>query len=91
MISAPAAIASRATSAFDVSMEIGTSVCSRNARTIRALIRELGADGFEQRERARTRLLAYGREAIPYLRQAARDGDTERRVAAQELLRSLGG
>lgn len=62
---------------------------SPRGREIRSLIEALGADQFQAREAARTRLIEIGPEALPWLERAQDDADPERASAASELVRTL--
>src|SRR5262245_54698629 len=57
---------------------------------IRALIRDLGNDSFETREKASAQLVASGAVAIPLLRLATRDPDIEIVRRAEDCLRRIG-
>jgi hypothetical protein len=57
---------------------------------VRALVRRLGDDSFEEREKAARELVAAGAAAVPLLRQAARDSDAEVARRAEECLRKIG-
>jgi hypothetical protein len=50
------------------------------------LIRQLGSDGFEEREQAVRRLVGVGAAALPKLRQALKDTDPEVRARAQDCI-----
>jgi hypothetical protein len=56
----------------------------------RALIRQLGNESFEVRERARVELVALGKPIIPCLQQALRDPDAEVMRGARECLERIG-
>jgi len=60
------------------------------AEQIKALIRQLGDDSFEQREKATAELVRVGAAAIPYLREAARSSDVEVRRRAVKCLERIG-
>jgi hypothetical protein len=48
-----------------------------DARKLEALVRQLGDESFEEREKASRALVGYGRLALPFLRDGARDRDAE--------------
>jgi hypothetical protein len=56
---------------------------------IQGLIRQLGDDSFEVREKATAALIDAGSPALPALRVAARDADLEISRRAQECLRQI--
>jgi HEAT repeat protein len=58
-------------------------------KKIEALVARLGADEFALRERAMTRLMSFGRLAVPFLQEAARGKDQERARRAQSCLDRL--
>jgi HEAT repeat protein len=53
---------------------------------IEALVRELGDEVFAVREKAGTELVAYGTLAVPFLREATKSGDLERKRRAEACL-----
>jgi hypothetical protein len=53
---------------------------------VRALIKRLGDDSFEEREKATKELIALGSPALPELRKAAKDGDAEVATRARRCL-----
>jgi HEAT repeat protein len=57
---------------------------------IRALVRQLGDDSFEVREKASARLAALGAAAEPFLREALKSGDAEIVRRAEECLKRVG-
>jgi hypothetical protein len=54
-----------------------------------ALVRELGDDDFETREKAAADLIAFGRHALPALRAASDDPDLERARRAKQCAASI--
>jgi hypothetical protein len=62
-----------------------------DADRIKELIRRLGDDSFEVREKASADLVALGAAARPALEQAKTDKDTEIARRAQECLQKIGG
>ncbi len=60
-----------------------------NRDKINALIRSLGADGFEVREQASTELAKFGAKATSLLRQATRSDDIEVVRRAEQCLRQI--
>ncbi|HZY83573.1 MAG TPA: HEAT repeat domain-containing protein [Gemmataceae bacterium] len=56
---------------------------------VRVLVRQLGDDSFDRRERASRELVALGGLARPFLRQAATDPDAEVARRAQDCLRQI--
>jgi HEAT repeat protein len=56
---------------------------------VRALVRQLGDDSFDKRERASKALVALGGLARPFLRRAATDPDAEVARRARECLRQI--
>jgi WD40 repeat protein len=61
-----------------------------DAKTILALIKQLGDDNFEVREAADKKLMAIGEPALELLRQAAKaDADAEVRLRAGQLARTI--
>jgi hypothetical protein len=61
-----------------------------DADKIKEMIRRLGDDSFDVREKASADLVAAGPAAAPALRQAAKDPDTEVARRAQECLEKIG-
>jgi hypothetical protein len=61
-----------------------------NDAEIRALVRKLGDDDFQTREKASRELTNLGPPAIPYLREALKTGDPEVVRRAEECLRNIG-
>ena len=57
---------------------------------VKALIRQLGDDSFEVREKATTDLIQLGEVALPELRAAAKDGDAEVVRRARHCLNKIG-
>jgi len=57
---------------------------------IRSLIKRLGDDSFEAREKASAALVALGPAAEPYLREALKSGDAEIVRRAEECLKRVG-
>jgi hypothetical protein len=57
---------------------------------VKQLIRQLGDDAFEVREKATKDLIAVGQAAVPLLRQAAKDPDPEVSRRAQQCLEKIG-
>jgi hypothetical protein len=57
---------------------------------IQGLIRDLGDNAFEVRERSSAQLVAIGAKAVPLLRQATRHPDFEIKRRAEECLRQIG-
>src|SRR5687767_7926998 len=57
---------------------------------VKALIRQLGDDSFEVREKASAQLMALGATAAPYLKDALKDPDIEIVRRAEEILRRVG-
>jgi HEAT repeat protein len=58
---------------------------------IEALVQELGDDVFTVREKAGAELIAYGRLAVPFLREGANSSDLERKRRAEACLRVIAG
>ncbi len=56
---------------------------------LEALVRQLGDDSFEEREKASRALAAYGRLALPFLRTGAKDRDAEIARRSQDALAAL--
>ena len=56
---------------------------------VAALIKKLGDDDFDERQRAVAELVAFGPLAAPQLREAARDADAERAGRARDCLHQL--
>ncbi len=56
---------------------------------VQALVRQLGDDSFDKRERASRELLALGGLARPFLRQAVSSPDAEVRRRAEDCLRQI--
>jgi HEAT repeat protein len=56
---------------------------------IQALIRQLGDDGFDARERAQAALAEYGSGVAPLLRQALQQDDEEVKKRAQKVLEAV--
>jgi hypothetical protein len=67
------------------------SVCGRAAPAddVQRWIRQLGADGFRERQAAHQTLLERGPEVLPQLREAAGVGDLETRQRATRLVNRL--
>ncbi|GIW79063.1 MAG: hypothetical protein KatS3mg105_0870 [Gemmatales bacterium] len=57
-----------------------------NEKLIRQLIAELGASSYRVRESAFAKLLLIGEQALPYLKEAIKDADLERRRRAERLI-----
>lgn len=57
---------------------------------IKELVRKLGDDSFQMREKASGQLVALGRKAVPLLKQALKDSDVEVVRRAEECLRRIG-
>ena len=53
------------------------------------LVRDLAHADWRQREHAAAEIARFGTAALPALRQAARDGDAERSLAAENLIRRI--
>jgi hypothetical protein len=53
---------------------------------VRALVKRLGDDSFDEREKATKELIALGSPALPELRRAAKDGDAEVAMRARRCL-----
>src|SRR5262245_20762376 len=67
------------------------TVWDRLGERLTSLIRQLGADSFQEREQASAGVVSLGRAALPQLRQAAKDPDPEiaqRAQACVELIES---
>jgi HEAT repeat protein len=60
-----------------------------DAAKLEALVRQLGDDSFDEREKASRALAGYGRLALPYLRAGARDPDAEIARRARDALRQI--
>src|SRR5262245_23208882 len=60
------------------------------AEKIEKLVQQLGAENFEQRERASKALLEIGEPAVEELRKAANGPDREIALRAKKLLQDLG-
>ncbi len=58
-------------------------------KEIRALIEQLGADSYEEREAAHQKLLEAGEAAEPYLQEALNHPDLEVRIRAEDILRRM--
>lgn len=57
---------------------------------IKALIRQMGDDSFEVREKASAQLVELGKAALDHLKQATNDPDVEIKRRAEECLRRIG-
>jgi hypothetical protein len=58
-------------------------------KKLAALVRQLGADEFEERTRASEALTAAGRKAVPFLKSAVNDRDLEIARRARRCLREI--
>ena len=58
-------------------------------KEIRALIEQLGADSYDEREAAHQKLLEIGEAAEPYLQEALNHPDIEVRIRAEDILRRM--
>ncbi len=65
------------------------TLTEKHEAKLRALVRQLGDDAFEKRERATEELSAAGAAAVPLLREALKDPDVEIVRRAQECLRRI--
>lgn len=59
------------------------------AEQLAKLVEQLGADSFQQRERATSRLLAAGPQCLPILRKQAEQGDLETRQRVEMIVARL--
>src|SRR5437016_5696061 len=59
------------------------------AAEVSRLVKQLGSDDFWTREAASKRLKEIGAAALPALRRAASDGDTETRRRAEEAVAAI--
>ncbi len=57
--------------------------------TINAMVKQLGAEEYQDRQQAEENLLAYGRFVIPYLEKVRNDPDPEIRWRAKRILKEL--
>jgi hypothetical protein len=60
-----------------------------DAAGVRRLVRQLGDDSFDARQKASTELIALGPAATPFLREAAANGDAEVARRARECLERI--
>jgi len=60
-------------------------------QTVRALVRQLGAEGYKERQEATEKLIKMGRGIIPMLRKHLPAGDPEVRQRIDDILERLGG
>jgi hypothetical protein len=67
------------------------TVSEADQKKLAALIRQLGADEFEDRTRASEALTAAGRKAVPYLKAVVNDTDLEVARRAKRCLREIEG
>ena len=65
------------------------TVAQQEPKYLPELIRQLGSDGFDERERASRRLVACGPQAAPLLRKATSDSDAEVARRAGDCLQQL--
>jgi hypothetical protein len=65
------------------------TVSEADQKKLAALVRQLGADEFEDRNQASAALTAAGRKAVPYLKAVANDRDLEVARRAQRCLRQI--
>lgn len=72
----------------DVALD-GPAPAAEDVKRAEALVRDLGADEFDIRDRATTALIALGGAALPALREAARSEDAEIRTRAQHALEAI--
>lgn len=56
---------------------------------VKKLLRDLGSDDFETREKADQALRGMGDEAVPALKEAAEDEDAERAMRARTILKAI--
>ena len=61
----------------------------KDSAAIAGLVRDLASDDWRVREKAAAGLRQWGPAALPALREAAKDGDAERSLAAGELLKNV--
>ena len=73
---------------LEVALE-GKAAAAEDVRRAEALVRDLGADDFDVRDKATTALIALGEAALPALREAARSEDAEIRTRAQQALAGI--
>jgi len=62
-----------------------TPPSATEAERIKKVIKQLGAEEFEEREKATAALMALGRKALPFLEEAAKSADLETANRAIEL------
>lgn len=67
----------------------GEAMDAAHRAEIRALLERVATGDLKQRESARERLIEIGDEAVPFLEEAAKQGDTDRADAAKEVLATL--
>ncbi len=65
------------------------AAAAEDVKRAEALVRDLGADEFDVRDKATTALVALGEAALPALREAARSEDAEIRTRAQHALAAI--
>ncbi len=73
---------------LDVALD-GPVPAAEDVKRAEALVRDLGADEFDVRDRATAALAALGEAALPALREAARSEDAEIRTRAQHALAAI--
>lgn len=73
---------------IDIALD-GPAPAPEDLKRAEALIRDLGADDFDVRDKATTALIALGEAALPALREAARAEDAEIRTRAQQALAAI--
>lgn len=66
-------------------------VDEKTRKKIGSLVRDLSNDEWEVRERATTKLVGFGRSALPQLREAARSEDLEVRSRARTAISKIEG
>jgi HEAT repeats len=72
-----------------VHLDDSAKVANADAKQIKKLIRELGSDDFEVREKATQGLSQIGRPALPALREALQSTDAEVRQRARRIMDSI--
>lgn len=69
--------------------QVATGSSDADRAAIAALIKDLASDDWRAREKAAAGLVQWGPPALPLLREAAKDADAERSLAAEDLLRKV--
>lgn len=72
-------------------LALGMLFAAQDGTRIADLVKKLGSDDFEQRQKADKELRKIGKAAIPHLEEAARSKDLEVASRARAILRALRG